>query len=377
MAIYPFQQDSNQVFYQKIQQKYVWIEWFNENNLKTYDMQGSLIDGSWNLTNDNSVRRSCGLKFIMLDDRMIPTRGSIVWFNQKFRLHLGIKNILTDKIEWSDKGMFLINKPTLNLNNQGRTIDLEGLDFACKCNGILGGQLKVKTKILANTPLNNALRSTIGLAGFTKFNIEENNFIVPYDIEKEADANIWDLVEELINLYMGYEAYFNDDEYFVFQKIKDRKTDIVEWTFDNTKLNIDYRNEPSLENVKNEVIVYGAQLPSGLQITSTRQNTDENNPFSIPNIGAISLVCPQNDKIYTQEQADMKAEYLLQLHSNMAEKIGITTIPILKLDVNKVVEFTDSSSNSIGITGKYLVDRISCGVKFDSTMQIELHKLYY
>jgi hypothetical protein len=369
-----YSQGEVNVFFQKIQQKYVRIELLNKDELKLVELQGRVIDGTIDITNDNSVRRTCRFTMVIQDDKLIPAYNSYIWLNKKFRLHLGVKDLITDEIYWFDKGLFILNKPSLSYDMTNKTIEIEGLDYACLCNGTLGGQLQAKTKINVDTPIDEALKSTIRLAGFSKFNIEENDFLLPYDIEKAADNTIWDIVDEIKSLYMGYEAYFDNNGYFVFQKIKDRKNDIVDWVFENDELVINYRSEPNFENVKNKIIVYGRVLEDGTQITATLSNTNPNNPFSIPVIGERVLVV-SDDKIFTQEQADLRAEYELEIHSNLQEKISTTDIPILKVDVNKVVEFKNSGID-IGIKDKYLIDRISVGLKIDSTMQIDCHKLY-
>jgi hypothetical protein len=366
-------QDDNQVFFQKLQQKFVKIDWLNSDELKIDEVQGWLLDGTYNETNDNPERRNCSIKMAMFDDRFIPKFDGYVWLNRKFRLWLGIKNIITDEIKWFNKGLFMLNKPSLYLDNTQRVIELQGLDYACKCNGTLGGQLLRKTKFSVGTPIGEVLKASVGLAGYTKFNLDENDITLPYDIEKGAENNIWEIVNEIVGLYKGYEAFFDANGCFTFQKIKDRKSDSIAWTFNTSDLTINYRNEPDFTNIKNEVVVYGRELENGTQIMSTKQNTDEKNPFSIPSIDKISITY-SNDKIFTQEQSDLWSKYYLEQHSNLAEKISINVIPILNLETNKVVEFNDD--NGIGIEGRYLIDRISNGLRYDTTMQIDLHKLY-
>jgi hypothetical protein len=369
-----YSQGEVNVFFQKIQQKYVKIELLNKDELKIVELQGRVIDGNVDITNDNAVRRTCRFTMVVQDDKLIPRYDGYIWLDKKIRVHTGVKDMITDEIYWFDKGLFIMNSPSLVYDMTKKTIDIEGLDYACLCNGTLGGQLLLKTKINVNTPINDALKSTIQLAGFNKFNLEENTFVLPYDIEKSADNTIWDIVDEIKNLFMGYEAYFDNNGYFVFQKIKDRKNDVVDWVFENDELLINYKNAPNFENVRNKVIVYGRVVEDGTQIMSTLSNTNSSNPFSVPVIGERPIVI-SDDKIFTQAQADLRAEYELEQHSNLQEKISITSIPILKLDVNKVNEFSNSGID-IGINEKYLVDRISVGLKVNSTMQIDCHKLY-
>ena len=61
------------------------------------------------------------------------------------------------------------------------------------------------------------------------------------------------------------------------------------------------------------------------------------------------------------------------LHTNFNEKVNFTCIPLLFLDVNKLINFNSPNHN---LFGKYVIENISLGLKFDSLMNITAYKVY-
>ena len=80
-----------------------------------------------------------------------------------------------------------------------------------------------------------------------------------------------------------------------------------------------------------------------------------------------------DDKIFTQEQANVRTDYELMKHGNLNEKISISCLPIYVLKENDIIYFNKPEN---GLVGKYLVDELSFNLKYDSLMSINAHKLY-
>jgi hypothetical protein len=215
----------------------------------------------------------------------------------------------------------------------------------------------------------------------TKFNIESTDFTVPYQIEHDIGSTIWDVAEELTNLYMTYQTYYDEDGYLVFRRKPILSSDTVAWDFslDNTKYLIQsIKNTYSDKNVKNYVKIWGKLKDDGSQASyeiEVRDANYPNCPFTIEKLGepfTRDLVISE-DNYYTEEQCQLRCEYEVEKHTNMAETIELVTLPIYSLSVGSLIYVDKTEEN---ITGKFAVTNISSGLSYDSTMTISAYKIY-
>lgn len=118
----------------------------NENSLD--EIQGKVTGGSVNLDGTSTVRRTCSLNMVAKD---ISINDYYWCLKTKFRLEIGLKNILTGDyssdtgkypdIVWFPMGTFILTQFNTQLNTNNVTISLQGKDKMCMLNGDLGGQL--------------------------------------------------------------------------------------------------------------------------------------------------------------------------------------------------------------------------------------------
>jgi hypothetical protein len=366
-------QQQYNIHFQKIRHVYVKLDWLNWNENKVDEIQGKLIDGNVNINAESAIRRTCNLTFeIISNNKLLPSPTSYVWLNYKFRLWIGLKDLLTDEIVWFNKGIYLLNKPSVNYSLTGKTISLEGYDKMCWYDGTLNGEMTNPLIIPVGTDINNAIKSVVQTYGETKFNMDLINKTTPYTIEKQAGDTYYNVLKELCDLYAGWEIFFDENGWFVYRQIKDGISDPIVWDFSQTDLTVNYQNEPDFQNVKNHIQIWGTLHDDGTQIKYTIENNDANSPFNIDKIGRRDLTII-DENIYTNEQAQARAEYELKKHSNLNEKINISCLPIYYLDVNNAVYFNNSE---VGISGKYLITNISLPLKYDGIMSFDAYKIY-
>lgn len=364
---YNVQLQNNREIYTKIQL----LDW-NENVID--EIQGLTIGGSIDVNGDSNVRRTANIKMIVNEDNLVPSPTSKIWLNRKMKIFVGIKDNSTNQIKWFNQGIYLFDNPSIRFDLQTREMDLKGLDKMCWLNGTLSGYLKNPTKIDVDTPFFDTIKNIAQLNGETKIIINDvDGLTIPYTIEKASTDSITALLDDVKNLYMWYEYFYDIEGNFIFQKIKDRKNDIVKWDFDENNIVINYENSPNWENIKNDIWIWGRLLEDGTQIKYHLQNTDVNSDFCIDKIGVRDLVI-SDDKILSQEVAQIKAEYEMYLRSNFCEKINFNCNPIYNLQINDVIEITNHET---GINGRYKVNKFSLNLDVDGNLNIECQKLYY
>ncbi|CAG7839992.1 hypothetical protein CLOHAE12215_01408 [Clostridium haemolyticum] len=371
-------QDEYEVFNQNIQKKFIKLQILNWDEKAIREIQGICIGGDINIDATQIVRRTLNIEMVINDPSIIPSPQSPIWLNKKIKVFIGIKHNLTNKIMWFNKGIYILFKPSLTYNDRNKTLTLQALDKMCWLNGQLSGNLQYITRILAKTELYEAIKHVVkDLGKEDKVLIDDlmddkdNDLLIPYDIEKGEESAITDILTEIKELYCFYEYYYDEDGRFHFERIKNRSGDRIIWNFDENNLITSYENEPNWENVKNDIIIWGATLKNGKQIKCQIKNNDTKSKFNINKIGTRKYTY-KNDKIFTLSQVKIRAEYELWKHNNCNEVINLSTIPIYLLDVNKKIYITNSDT---GIQGEYLITKINFDLTSDN-MNITAMKVH-
>lgn len=369
-----YSQEQYQVHLQNSRSVRVKLDWLSWAEHKIDSLEGKLIDGSITLDRKSPIRRTCSLAFVTDGDKFIPSPTNYIWLNRKFRLWVGVDSLITGEPVWFDKGIFILDTPSLSYSKDDNSLTLSGLDKMCLYDGTLNGQLLNPIIIPEGTDINVALRTTLqSLGGETKFNMDTIGRNLPYAIERNAGETIYEVLKEIAELYMDWsEIYFDEKGFFRFEKNKERTNDGIVWDFSQTPLVLNYRNDPNFRNIKNHIQVWGHLHENGTQIQATLSNNDPNSDFAISKIGRRNLPIT-DDRIYTTEQAQIRCEWELKNHSSFGEKIGVSTVPIYMLDVNNVVRFDNKKT---GIQGLYLIERLNLGLRHDNTLDIDAYKIY-
>lgn len=417
-------QEQYYVLQQSTREIYIKINLLNENDVIVDSLEGIAVDGSLEITNSSSNRRTGNIKMV-LTNKFIVKYNSLLWINKRVQKLIGIKNFINNNIIWFDQGKYAVSDCNFIKNNTEQVANFTLLDYMSLLDGTLAGHISSKISIPnEGVTIRQALLSLFKeLGNISKLAVDDIiidgiTSTLPYTIEKEINSTVYDVAKELIELYMGQEMFFNEAGYLVVQKIKNLKNDIVTWDFtqDNRKLLLSCDAKYNYANLYNSITVWGnTNDVTGEQVTWTYRNKYKRNTFADMNnitdkaVGDICYVTIENksyvwnnnlwnllsfnvvpefnietigekinsyseDKIYTIDQAKLKAEYELWKHSNFNENISISCVPIYLLNVNKKIKVCIPEIN---VDGEYQINNITVPLKYDGIMQIEASKIYY
>ena len=395
------------------------MDLINENDNIVDSFEGIATDGNINLDGNSTHRRSGNLTMVF-DKKynLLPKPDSKIWFNKRIGIHIGIKNYF-DEIVWFKMGRFAISDIDLNFNTSEKTMSCTIQDYMSFLDGTLGGTLSHKIIIDRDTPISDAIKSV--LTGLVKMSVEDikvddMDLVLPYTIEKESGSTAYDVVKEIIELYAGWDFYFNESGILVVEKIRDKKNDSVVEVFDGTEKDLSLNAQPKIDfkHTKNSVYIWGRQLDDGTQIKWTyrnrwsRKNESELNNLIDKQVGDVCLVEQENksyvwhsdkwnlldfnvvgqfnietigekaysmsdDKIFDDIQARLRAEYELNKMSNMAETVSFSTVPLYNLKPKQKIHMNIDDS----VVGFYLIGSVSVPLSTNGEMNITADKLYY
>lgn len=395
------------------------INLYNDKNIQVDLLEGITLDGNINIDADGTNRRNGSLT-LKLDDTLLPKPENKIWFNKRVGIDIQLLDY-NDTIIPYNIGRFMIDEPSYSKSGSERNVQVALKDYMSMWDGTFGGNLSHEMLI---TPQSATIEQSIIsiVQGLSKYSvdgmdIDGSKLAVPKEIRRSPNSTIYEALKELVELYMGYEMFFDTNGYFRVQKIKDKRFNSITWDFseDNMDLVIDNVNSFKFSNVRNSIWVWGRKKDDGTQIKWVYRNRwvrqyysdlsnltdkqkgdichiEENNnsymwdgsSWKLLDFKVVSMLNIENigekvfsyvaDEIFTEQQAMLRAEFELQQQSNFAEEITINCVPIYLLDGNSKIRIIDKDT---GIEGDYLIKNISLPLNFEGNMTIKCNKIYY
>lgn len=403
------------VLNQNIRKIFIEVSILDSKGISLGVLKGYTLDGMVTLSSDNSYRRSGHLVMVLTSAWDVK---KLFWFNTKARLRIGMKDFLTDEIFWFSLGEFAVKNMSTSREMSGNTVELQLLDNMAFLDGSLGGVItnEIRFEAKNNIPIHEAVKTILSSVGITKTSVEPimvNNEVknIPYNLEFPEGTVISEILKSLINLYQGYEGFFDADGIFVLRRIRDRKNDISLYKFgkDGSKLSMGNIQNFDFGKVKNSIVINGYKDNYGVQVTYRCRNRYSRNDmvslslisdaikgdicyvvfenksyiyngttwdllnfnvtpvFNIENIGLKPLVI-EDGNVFNLEQAKTMAEFYIFTNSNLGEEVNITTVPVYGLDVNNKIT-TDE-------LGDCLVRSLNVPLNISETMTVMATKIY-
>ncbi len=140
-----------------------------------------------------------------------------------------------------------------------QTLKISCLDLMSGLNGELGGTLiGSETQIPKGSDIRDAMVKTVTqLGGVGKYRIGYQTSEVPYDMSWDTGTTVWEILEELRDLYYSYEMFFDEDT-FVCQRVPMNNEEPLVLTDDVFgKFVISESLTNSFSEVKNVIEVWG------------------------------------------------------------------------------------------------------------------------
>lgn len=305
------------------------------------------------------VRRSCNFTLINVEDKYLPSQNSVVWYDRKFRLWIGL--VSQSDVYWFSQGIFIIN----DASSDGSTVSISAVDKGSRLNGetklgmteteyIIETGVTIKDLVYDTLmlPINNTLPIdsveplvdlTIGSETIqAEINVSQNNYIgsIFTNIADGYGADIWYDTNGRLNIRKSVNVDKPDGYKYMGHS----------WEFDNLRDAYSNRNMNYEFGGINAVTVYTNATNLEKDVAYTAYN---NNPISPLRVSAIGIRRKeaQEIKYVDVSEEEMKqrckdyANYLLLQESLMGMSLSFNHPIIPHLDVNTTIGVTDSKLN--------------------------------
>lgn len=330
---------------QKNRSLYFKINLLNFDMLVVEELSGVVLSGTFTSDATSDIRNTLDVSLVVKNASFNVAVGGKIWIDKYIQFYVGIYDQHLKEIVWTNKGIYLINSPTLEYSATTKTLSFSGIDLMAKLTGIRNGVIEgEKTVIPANSDVKNVIIAALTQwAGFSKYIINSDDKKTAYKIELDTGSTIYDLLTEIQNMYPTYEFYFDENGVFIYQPIPTGQNENVV-ADDNIfgQLYTGYQLATNFEDVKNVVEVFGRTLNSGHQPHTTVKDTNPDSPFFVDKIGEIRIILSGDvyDNILTDELCQERAKYELWLRTRLQDSITINIIPLYWLKVNQLISFT-------------------------------------
>ena len=388
------------VLKQKNKSVYVKIELLDRNYLTLAELNGVTVDLSLSIDANSDIRRTVNLTMTVKDDSLLLGENRKIWFDRYIRVYVGYLDALSSAQEvlWYNAGIYLFNQTSYSYDASTKTLSLSCSDLMSELTGARNGTIPAmmmqiseganirEVMIKALTQDYNAEGEEVtllhrpyiiddigGEVNVSPGSPDPRN--VPYDLKFNAGATRYQVIEKLRDLYPGWETYFDVNGVFICKRIPTCKDDAV--ALDDSILSelvISEQLSNSLEEVKNDIILYGVQKKDGEQIEARCCDENEDSPFCIQKLGRITEVLSSGEyaKIATNDLALQRAKYELWKRTRLNDGLQLQIVTIPWLDVNQKIRYTPHIT---GKTEEWIVKSINHSVS-SGTSSLELIKFY-
>jgi hypothetical protein len=311
----------------------------------------SMSDGQLTINFTNGVRRAISLTLINPNLRFKFDPSSL-WINSMFRCYRGY--LIKNSWYWILLGTFVISDSSMNSNISNTTISLSGLDRFSMLDGQLAGYLSAIYQADVGSDMISVVDAILNEVENNSSLLYDSIFTgysLPYTLRKEYGSTYFDILKDLANLRSS-NIYYNMNGQMCFQSgIEDIDDSIKPVTYsfykNNSKYDVNYitgKSNFNISKVRNSVTVIGDNI-NGEIFDATVKNENLLSPTRIQLIGERALPPIQDNVINTDQLALDRANYELKKCLLLGTTVEITALCLPHLDVNTVIELTDTDLN--------------------------------
>lgn len=263
--MYTITQEDIDILLQQSKITYLKVELLNKNYLILDELQGNLIDGNLSIDAESSIRRTINFNIYVSDSSFIVGENNKFWLDKIIRVYIGYLHLRTNKIKWYKLGLFVINNNSYHYDVSTNSLSMSCSDLTANLTGDRNGYIQsLETTIPVGSVIRNVMISTITELGkISNYIVSMDDKVVPYDLQFPTGSTVYNIIEKLRDLYIGYETFFDVDGKFICQKKPSGLNDPI--SLDDKLLHpliISEDLDISFTDVKNVTEIWGKLLES-------------------------------------------------------------------------------------------------------------------
>ena len=227
-------------------------------------IEGRVISGTLTSDANSNMRNTCDIQMVITDSSFNVESEGKIWMDRYIQIYVGVEDIHTGQVVWTNKGIYLLNQPTYNYSAESNTLSFQGVDMMALLTDMRGGMLTEAYLIPAGSNVRDVIITILSANGFNEYVVSEcensDGSIqpVPYDMNFDVGGTWWDVLEALQGILPTYQMYFDVDGVFHYEPTPYQASEIVRMDDDIWRQNVISESVSyDFEAVKNSVKVLG------------------------------------------------------------------------------------------------------------------------
>ena len=227
-------------------------------------IEGRVIGGTLTSDANSNMRNTCDIKMVITDSSFSVEAEGKIWMDRYIQIYVGVEDVHTNQIVWTNKGIYLLNQPTYEYDAESNTLSFQGVDMMALLTDMRGGILTEAYVIPAGSNVRDVIITILSANGFNEYvvveceNSDGSIQPVPYDMNFDIGSTWWDVLEALQSILPNYQMYFDVDGVFHYEPTPYKSNEVVRMDDDIWRQNVISENVAyDFESVKNSVKVLG------------------------------------------------------------------------------------------------------------------------
>ena len=257
-------------------------------------IEGRVISGTLTSDANSNMRNTCDIQMVITDSSFNVEAEGKIWMDRYIQIYVGVEDVHTNQIVWTNKGIYLLNQPTYEYDAESNTLSFQGVDMMALLTDMRGGILTEAYVIPAGSNVRDAIITILSVNGFNEYvvveceNSDGSIQPVPYDMNFDIGSTWWDVLEALQSILPNYQMYFDVDGVFHYEPTPYKANEVVRMDDDIWRQNVISENVSyDFESVKNSVKVLGRTHSVNYFATNVTVNEATIN-LTIPNLTELT-----------------------------------------------------------------------------------------
>lgn len=239
---------------------------------KVDEVQGVVIEGSIQEDAESEIRRTADLQMFVENSSFIISEIGKIWLDKYIIIYIGYPSARTKNMLWYNLGVFEMLEPRYSYDSTTQTLTLSLVDMVASLDGTKNGAVAGAAVGFDadSSSIREAIEGVISdLGNWHKYivddigeygyeNVTTKNRI-PYTIDMQLGATVYEIIVKLRDLYPGYESFFEKDGTFRVRRIPTCMNDPVVMTHEQLMPLVisENNNGFSFGDVRNVTEVFG------------------------------------------------------------------------------------------------------------------------
>ena len=196
-------------------------------------IEGRVISGTLTSDANSNMRNTCDIQMVITDSSFNVEAEGKIWMDRYIQIYVGVEDVHTNQIVWTNKGIYLLNQPTYEYDAESNMLSFQGVDMMALLTDMRGGILTEAYVIPAGSNVRDVIIAILSVNGFNEYvvveceNSDGSIQPVPYDMNFDIGSTWWDVLEALQSILPNYQMYFDVDGVFHYEPTPYKSNEVV------------------------------------------------------------------------------------------------------------------------------------------------------